>query len=116
MADTRRLKTSFGGNLYAMFEMPCVEPEKRMVAGRYGWACHRFPIKGGKSRGETIYRDALQRMADNVTRNNALINHLMAKTPAKSAGVGVQELRGWAADSAGCEICGLQILRGSANG
>lgn len=25
----------------------CVEPEKRMVGGRYGWAVHRFPIKGG---------------------------------------------------------------------
>lgn len=24
-----------------------VEPVKRMVGGRYGWAVHRFPIKGG---------------------------------------------------------------------
>lgn len=25
----------------------CVEPVKRMCAGRYGWVVHRFPIKGG---------------------------------------------------------------------
>lgn len=25
----------------------CVEPKKRMVGGRFGWAVHRFPIKGG---------------------------------------------------------------------
>ena len=25
----------------------CVEPVKRMVGGRFGWAVHRFPIKGG---------------------------------------------------------------------
>lgn len=26
-----------------------VEPQRRMVAGRFGWATHRFPIKGGIS-------------------------------------------------------------------
>lgn len=24
-----------------------VEPVRRMVGGRFGWAFHRFPIKGG---------------------------------------------------------------------
>ena len=26
---------------------PTVEPVRRMVGGRFGWAYHRFPIKGG---------------------------------------------------------------------
>lgn len=26
---------------------PCVEPVQRKVAGRFGFASHRFPIKGG---------------------------------------------------------------------
>jgi len=30
------------------------EPKKRLVGGSYGWACHRFPIKGGIS-----YRDII---------------------------------------------------------
>ncbi|WP_307616613.1 hypothetical protein [Variovorax boronicumulans] len=71
--------TKCGGNLWAMFEMPCVELEKRMVAGRYGWAAHSFPIKGGKTRGETVYRDAFQRMAQNVTRNNVLLSRLLGR-------------------------------------
>lgn len=25
----------------------CVEPVRRMVGGSYGWAVHRFPIRGG---------------------------------------------------------------------
>jgi hypothetical protein len=24
-----------------------VEPQRRLVGGRFGWAVHRFPIKGG---------------------------------------------------------------------
>lgn len=35
----------------------CVEPAKRMVGGRFGWAVHRFPIKGGKTMRETITKD-----------------------------------------------------------
>ncbi|MDQ0084570.1 hypothetical protein J2W35_004939 [Variovorax boronicumulans] len=50
-----------------------------MVAGRYGWAAHSFPIKGGKTRGETVYRDAFQRMAQNVTRNNVLLSRLLGR-------------------------------------
>lgn len=29
------------------WNLPSVEPVRRMVGGRYGWAFHRFPIKGG---------------------------------------------------------------------
>ena len=36
---------------------PTYEPQKRMVAGRYTWAKHRFPIKGGISFRETMIRD-----------------------------------------------------------
>lgn len=35
----------------------CVEPVKRMVGGRFGWAMHRFPIKGGLTTGETLAKD-----------------------------------------------------------
>lgn len=34
-------------NLAKAAQLRCVEPQKRMVAGSYGWAVHRFPIKGG---------------------------------------------------------------------
>jgi hypothetical protein len=34
-------------DLMASMESRCVEPNKRMVAGRYGYAIHRFPIRGG---------------------------------------------------------------------
>lgn len=34
-------------NIAAMLNKRCVEPQKRMCAGRYGWVIHRFPIKGG---------------------------------------------------------------------
>lgn len=39
-------RTSILGDL----DLRCVEPVKRMVGGRYGWAVHRFPIKGGLPR------------------------------------------------------------------
>ena len=36
---------------------PCVEPKKRWVGGRYGWAAHRFAIKGGITRMDALARD-----------------------------------------------------------
>lgn len=49
--------------------LPCVEPEQRMVGGKFGWADHRFPIKGGISRlavlgkvmAETLYHESNKR-------------------------------------------------------
>lgn len=35
----------------------CVEPQQRKVAGRYGWAIHRFPIKGGITVAESMGMD-----------------------------------------------------------
>lgn len=60
------------------FTDKCVEPEKRMIAGRYGWAVHRFPIRGGRTMQETVFRDAFQKLALNVLRNNALLQSLKA--------------------------------------
>lgn len=36
---------------------PRVEPDKRLVGGSFGWAYHRFPIKGGISLTDTLIRD-----------------------------------------------------------
>lgn len=33
-----------------MPDLRCVEPVQRMVGGRFGWAYHRFQIKGGITR------------------------------------------------------------------
>lgn len=57
-------------------ECRCVEPEKRMVAGKFGWAIHRFEVKGGKTPNETFVREWNQRIAANVTKNNALFSML----------------------------------------
>lgn len=35
----------------------CVEPKKRWVGGRFGWAEHRFAIRGGITRMEALLRD-----------------------------------------------------------
>ena len=45
-----------------------VEPKKRMFQGRYGYAIHRFPIKGGISMGVVL--------AENVSQNNAILKRL----------------------------------------
>lgn len=41
-----------------------VEPKQRWVGGRFGWAIHRFPIKGGIS--------LLDVIAQSITSENAL--------------------------------------------
>jgi hypothetical protein len=47
----------------------CVEPKKRMVAGRFGWAMHRFPIVGGI----TVFDAAKKDLAASVNRPSALL-------------------------------------------
>jgi hypothetical protein len=39
------------------FHKPCWEPKKRLFEGRYQWAHHRFPIKGGISTRDVMARD-----------------------------------------------------------
>lgn len=60
----------------------CVEPAKRMVNGRYGWAIHRFPIKGGKTMRQTVWPDYTKRLAANVTKDNAMFRLLSQRTKA----------------------------------
>lgn len=50
-----------------------VEPVKRLVGGRYGWAIHRFPIKGGISLQEVLAR--------NICANNSLYKALLRVKP-----------------------------------
>ena len=45
-----------------ILNLRCVEPVKRWVAGKFDWAVHRFPIKGGVSRAGIIGRE----MADSL--------------------------------------------------
>lgn len=45
-----------------------VEPEQRLVGGRFGWAYHRFPIKGGISPREV--------MEKNIAAHNPLLARL----------------------------------------
>jgi len=54
----------------------CVEPEKRLHGGVFGWVIHRFPIKGGKTMSETVMRD----FASNITRENSLLKKLTGKS------------------------------------
>jgi|GEM_PF-4530745 len=53
-------------------EVKCVEPEKRWVGGKYGWAVHRFPINGGITKREMTRRMLMDSMYD--ARNTMLIN------------------------------------------
>ncbi|CDN87341.1 hypothetical protein BN948_01763 [Hydrogenophaga intermedia] len=41
----------------------CVEPQRRMVGGRFGWAVHRFPIKGGISLQHAMNIDLMESMS-----------------------------------------------------
>lgn len=49
-----------------------IEPKKRMVAGQYGWAVHRFPVKDGITVREAMRAD--------MTETNALFEKLVGKT------------------------------------
>jgi hypothetical protein len=50
-----------------------------MVAGRWGWAVHRFNIKGGKSMRDTVWKDWTDKIAANVTKNNSLLEYLKGR-------------------------------------
>ena len=48
-----------------------VEPQQRLVGGRYGWAIHRYPIRGGLTVAEVL--------AKNIANNNQLFQRLISK-------------------------------------
>lgn len=48
-----------------------IEPKKRMIAGRYGWAVHRFPIKDGITSNEAMRID--------MAKHNTLFEKLGGK-------------------------------------
>ena len=54
-----------------------VEPEQRMVAGRYGWAVHRFPVRGGITVREMLRRS----FCELTTRPNALFLRVQRGAP-----------------------------------
>jgi len=47
----------------------CYEPKKRLVNGKYGWARHRFPIKGGISFREVLIRNLYEPNEDNLLKH-----------------------------------------------
>lgn len=49
-------------------QKPTVEPVQRMVGGRYGFAYHRFPIKGGITPLQALQAFASQHISDAVNR------------------------------------------------
>jgi hypothetical protein len=49
------------------------EPNKRFVGGTYGWANHRFPIKGGISFRQVMIRNMYE------PNNHGLLKQLMEK-------------------------------------
>lgn len=56
-----------------MWDIPCVEPQKRMHAGKFGWVVHRFPIKGGIPPRISVVPEWRQKLASNITSNNVLL-------------------------------------------
>ena len=62
-------------------ENKCVEPEKRWVGGEYGWAVHRFPIKGGITKREMTRRMLMDSMYE--ARNTMLIDLFSKAEPTK---------------------------------
>ena len=54
------------------WDAPRVEPVRRMVAGRFGWAVHRFPIKGGIS----LQRATHILMREAAVKENRLLRRL----------------------------------------
>lgn len=48
-----------------------IEPNQRLVGGQFGYASHRFPIKGGIS--------SIDVMAESVTKDNALLSKLRGR-------------------------------------
>lgn len=42
----------------SFFRRRCIEPRRRLVGGSFGWAVHRFEIKGGISWRDVMLEDA----------------------------------------------------------
>jgi hypothetical protein len=40
----------------------CVEPKKRWVGGKFGWAVHRFPINGGITKREMFRQQLIEQL------------------------------------------------------
>lgn len=59
-----------------LLDVKCVEPKKRLVKGRFGWAVHKYPIKNGLTFRETVWKDWLEQMAANICKNNSLLDQL----------------------------------------
>jgi len=55
-----------------MLHAKTIEPRKRLVAGQYGWAHHRFPIKGGISIRDTWHQDI-------AMKRNSLLDMVVVK-------------------------------------
>jgi hypothetical protein len=68
MTTQKAAPTTLQDVLFRSLRDKRVEPEKRMVGGRYGYAIHRFPIKGGISLGDVL--------AESITKTNALFRML----------------------------------------
>jgi len=66
---------TYADAIHHTLNAPRVEPVKRLVGGSYGWAIHRFPIKGGIPLHRVI--------ADNVTRDNSLLRLLTDRNGSK---------------------------------
>ena len=62
-------------------ESACVEPEKRLVGGQYGWAIHRFPIKGGITKREMTRHMLMDSMYE--AKNSMLIDLFSKQEPPK---------------------------------
>jgi len=62
--------------VWCMMHSKTIEPDKRKVGGRFGWASHRFPIKNGISPREALIRDA--------ARRNPFLADLLANSPKPS--------------------------------
>ena len=62
-------------------EVKCVEPEKRWVGGQYGWAIHRFPIKGGITKREMTRNMLIDSMYE--AKNSMLIDLFSKPEPPK---------------------------------
>lgn len=62
----------------ALLDQRVVEPKKRMVGGHYGWAVHRFPIKGGRTMAETLMRDWAKKIETQAARPGYLAGLMRA--------------------------------------
>lgn len=65
-------------------EAKCVEPEKRMCGGVYGWVVHRFPIKGGKSPADTVWRELWESQTKRIGFTRRILNYMEAEKREKS--------------------------------